>query len=170
MKKMIIASGVAALALASGVAIAQSDRGQAVTRAEATQRAAERFARMDVNADGRFDTADRAARTKARRDAAFTALDADGNGQISRAEFDARNGLRGVRGAHGKRHGGRGPDRHGGFMRDGDRAGGATLTRADFEARALARFDRVDADSDGRITRAERIAARAARRTARQAQ
>ena len=41
-------------------------------------------------------------------------------------------------------------------MKDGQ------ITKADFEARGVARFDRMDADHNGIVTAAERQAARAA--------
>ncbi len=39
-------------------------------------------------------------------------------------------------------------------------AKGGTVTRAAFQARALARFDRIDANKDGQIDPAERFMAR----------
>lgn len=168
MKKLIGFGALGAVALAGGIAVAQTKSADgAVTRAEAVARADARFAKRDANKDGRITIEDRAAAAKARADRRFAMLDADGNGQISRAEFDsahakrmARRGERGER-APGKfgRHGRGGP----GF--DADRDG--VLTREEARAAALARFDRVDANKDGTLTVEERQAAREAWRAAR---
>lgn len=50
---------------------------------------AEHFASMDVNKDGFVDRADRELRMKQHRDGWFTRADANKDGQLSRAEFDA---------------------------------------------------------------------------------
>lgn len=115
--------------------------------------------------------ADRAARQKA----LFERIDADHDGQVSFAEFTALHGQRDGRphergGRRGERFGqGGGEHRmamHGGF---GGRGGFAQLadankdgaiTRAEFEASAMQRFDRLDTDRDGTVTAAEAKAAR----------
>lgn len=165
MKKIILAAGLSALALAGGVAAAQAGDADGLTRGQVAAKAQERFARMDANKDGRVDATDHAERQKARGDRMFALLDADKSGQISRAEFDAGHAKRaehGMRGGHGRRGHGFGAGgfghRGGGFGPDGD----GVLTQAEVQQRALARFDRIDADKDGTVTRAERRAARAA--------
>lgn len=50
---------------------------------------AQRFDTMDVNKDGYVDRADMQARMASRRAECFAKADADKNGQLSRAEFDA---------------------------------------------------------------------------------
>lgn len=50
---------------------------------------AQRFDTMDVNKDGYVDRADMQARMASQRAECFTKADADKNGQLSRAEFDA---------------------------------------------------------------------------------
>lgn len=50
---------------------------------------AQRFDAMDVNKDGYVDRADMQARMATRRAECFAKADADKNGQLSRAEFDA---------------------------------------------------------------------------------
>ncbi|RMH94545.1 hypothetical protein EBB59_02420 [Lysobacter pythonis] len=62
-----------------------------INRVEASAKPAlaARFDRLDVNKDGFLDRADREARMKARRDDWFKAADSNGDGQLSRAEFDA---------------------------------------------------------------------------------
>ena len=83
----------------------------------------------------------------------FERFDRDGNGQISRAEFDAHNAQRRER---------RGEQRGLATRVDANRDG--VVTRAEFAQRAYAHFARKDVDKDGRLTRDERQAARAARR------
>lgn len=182
MKKVIAVSALGALALAGGIAVAQTGESRApgapTTRAEAVARADARFDRLDADKDGKLTQQDRAVRAKARSDRMFAALDADGNGQISRAEFDGarekRMERREARGERGKR--GMGRMAHRGFGRDGmggmrggklDADGDGIITRAEFQAPALAMFDRVDANKDGTITPEERQAARQAWRAKR---
>lgn len=96
-----------------------------VTRAEVEANVAQRFARMDINKDGKVDKADREAAQKQR---------------------EAKRGAR-----RGGQPGG--PDA------DGDGA----LSLDEMKRAAMQRFDRVDSDRDGKLTAAERDAARAAR-------
>ena len=152
-------------AVAAGAAYAQQpaqeQHDRTVTRAEAQTKAAELFARMDVNKDGKLDAADRSAR----RNMVFDRLDTDKNGAISREEFNARPqrpegeagkpGARGHHGAHGRHFGG-------GFGRLARNDG--PITQAEFTARALQRFDQADANKDGQVTKEERQAAHAAMR------
>jgi len=137
------------------------------------------FQRLDTNGDGQLDQADREARQKAR----FDRIDADGNGAISFAEFTApreraqrgdraergqrmtrqdgegrRMGMRGMRGGH-----------PGFFGKAGGEGGDRVVTQAEFVAAALERFDRLDANKDGVLTREEQKAARDAMREQRQA-
>lgn len=154
MRKLALALSTAALVVSS-VAVAQTASPAApakarapmadMTRAEAQARAEARFARRDANRDGAIDRADR----QARRGQMFERLDTDRNGSISRAEFDARTAHRTDRRA--KRMERRGGERA--AMR-------SPLTREAFVDRALAMFDRADANRDGTVTVAERKAAR----------
>lgn len=168
-----------------------ADGNGVLTRAEAQASAAQMFARMDANKDGKIDATDRAAQRAEMQAQRFAALDANKDGSISKAEWDqhdadraakraergekraaageARDGARdgerrGMRGHHGQRGG-----RHGGmggWMKadaDGDKA----ISQAEFQTAALARFDRTDANKDGQITAEERQAARQAMRAKR---
>lgn len=113
-----------------------------VTRAEVDADVAKRFARMDVNKDGKVDKAD--------REAAMAARGGEGG------EGKRGGGKRG----EGKRGGGKGGER--GPMR-ADADGDGAVTLAEMRAAAGRRFDRVDADKDGKLTAAEREAARGMR-------
>ena len=149
MRKTITLSLAAVAALvAGGTAYAQDAPRGDMTRAQAEQRSAEMFGRMDVNADGLLSEADR----EAARRQAFDSLDADKDGAISFAEFEAQ----------------RGPDERG-FARRGmrglgsgemagvaDADGDGVVSQAEFASAALARFDSADANRDGTISLEER--------------
>lgn len=185
MNKFTILSGSALLALAGG-ALAQSpggpdgqrrDRNADVTRAQVIERTDQMFARLDANDDGRFTPeeaqAHREQRRQQRAELMFDRLDLDRNGSITReearqahAQHRAERGERGP-GGRGMRH--RGP-RHAGAGVRGQRLFGEQgfVTAEQFRARALARFDRADADRNGVVTAAERQAAREQRRERRE--
>jgi hypothetical protein len=170
MKKTIITAAASALALLAGtVAVAQTDVRPGrppvadQTRADLVAKLDARFAKMDANRDGSITAAERTAAHEARRGERFAKLDKDGNGTLSRAEFEApREGRKMHGGRHGggmRHHGGRGgPGNRGGFDADAN----GTITKAEFQRKALERFDRADTDRNGTVTVAERAAARAA--------
>lgn len=166
MRKLTLAVSTAALAL-SGAAFAQTAPSQDraprpdMTRAEARAKAEAAFARMDANKDGTLNQADRAAR----KAAMFDRIDTDRNGSISRTEFDATHAGRGEKhemaghGMGGKGPGGEQGGNHG-MMGGRMGAGGQPATRQAFVDRALAMFDKADANRDGTVTQAERKAMR----------
>lgn len=178
MRKLSLSIGAAVVATA-GVAFAAPAIAQQadMTRAQVEAKAAERFAKMDANSDGVINAADR----EARRGQMFDKLDSDNNGSISEAEFNARHaGHQAKRGEHaghaamegGKRHDMRGHRMGGrgmmggrmGMAKAADTNGDSAISRAEFIAAALKRFDTADADSNGTVTAAERKAAREALR------
>ena len=83
-KTTVIGISAVALAAVAGTAYA-AQRGEAMTRADVQTRAAEHFAKMDVNKDGKLDAADRAAHQAAM----FDRLDGNKDGSVTRAEFAA---------------------------------------------------------------------------------
>jgi len=115
---------------------------------------------------------------EAARRAAFDRVDADKDGAISFAEFEARRGDRGEarearrapdgpefarRGGHRRSGPGfAGPGMHGdrGLARAADADKDGTITQSEFTTAALARFDKADANSDGTISLEERREAR----------
>jgi Ca2+-binding EF-hand superfamily protein len=184
MNKIIMLSGAALLALA-GTALAQPpgrpdgpprDRDADTTRQQVIERADQMFARLDANNDGRFTPEEARQRGEQRRaqhmDRMFDRLDLDHNGSITREEMSqaraqrqARRGPRGPGGPGGPamgRRGPGGPDGPGGPGMRGQRLFGEQgfATREQFRERALARFDRTDADRNGVVTAEERRAAR----------
>lgn len=102
-----------------------------ITHAEAIADAEARFAAMDTNKDGRI--------TPDEREAAREAM---------RARFRERAGA--VGDAPPPPPPGMGPEGRGGD-RDGDRA----ISRADYIKRAIERFDRMDANHDGKLDSGE---------------
>ncbi|MBC2664382.1 EF-hand domain-containing protein [Novosphingobium flavum] len=171
MKKITLALSAAALGLAgtvAGVAVAQQaarpDRpmmqdpfGNAtVTRAEAQAKALELFARLDANKDGKIDKADREIRRSVRLDEMFAKLDTNKDGKIDKAEFAAAHqpGAGPMDGMRGMHRMGPGP-----MMGRMDGNGDKAVTRDEFVAGALKRFDAADANKDGKLTPEERRAA-----------
>lgn len=101
---------------------------------------------------------------KAERQAGhFTAMDTDKNGSLSEAEFTAGHAM--MREGKGERAGKRGHMGHGGkggmMMQNADTNADGAISQAEFAAAALTRFDGMDADKNGVVTKEERKAARA---------
>ena len=185
MKKRLTLIAGSALALAAGAAaVAQNvqtprmDRNADVTRQQVVERADQRFARLDLDNDGRA-TREEARQMAQQRHAEragrmFDRLDLNDDGNITRAEFDQahaqraerraehraeRGERRGLRGGHGRGHQGmRGMHAERLFGEQG------FVTREQMRERALARFDRADANRDGTLTVEERREARMQRR------
>lgn len=175
MKSTILAlTGVSLLAGTAALAQPADRNAGPMTRAEVSDRSAERFQRMDLNSDGVLDLADR----ELRRERRIARLDTDGNGAISAAEREAakqarqerRAELRAQRGVDGEKRGRgmrgtrRSGMRGGGMMARADSNGDGRITLQEFQTHALSRFDRADADSNGTATLQERRAARQAMR------
>lgn len=187
MKTSLVALG-AALAAFAGVAYAQQHMppegdpmgAGTVTRAEAQAKAAEMFTKMDVNGDGKLDAADRDAMIGKR----FDAMDTNHDGQLSKQEFIAahqkmpgmaghgmdEHGMDGPGGAMGPGMAGHRIGGHmGGHMGMGggmgrmaamaDTNGDHAISRDEFIAAAMKRFDAADANHDGKLTPEERKAA-----------
>lgn len=193
MKKLFLLTG-AALIATTGVALAQNattmptpttaaarpDRNADVTRQQVIERADQRFARLDLNRDGRFTPEERRQlgeqRRSQRADRMFERLDLNRDGNVTREEMgqahsqraEQRRERRAEAGEHGGRRGhhGRRFMRHhrggGDFAMRGERMFGEQgfVTAEQMRARALERFDRMDANRDGTLTAAERRQAR----------
>ncbi len=189
-KTIAIALASASL-LVGGVAVAQQTHGDKgpMTRAEVAERSLEKFAKMDANGDGQLDSTDRDAKMAER----FAAADTDGDGVLTRAEVtaarearrgerqdrraargaDTENGERMKRGGkRGGKHGMRGGRGMRGMemMAQADTDGNGSVSQAEFQAAALARFDKADTNGDGTVTAEERKAARQAHRAERSAE
>jgi Ca2+-binding EF-hand superfamily protein len=176
MKAIRITLLAGALLATSGVAAAQPQgaRGPAaeVTRDQALARADQRFQRLDANRDGRVNAEElrqtagqrmalRQQRRGERQGQLFDRLDSNRDGQLSREEFAqrlqlraerrAQRGERGMRGMRGMR---------GGRMAMRMLGEDGVITAEEFRQQALRRFERLDANRDGRITADERRGAR----------
>ena len=187
MRKTLLATAAVALMAVSLPALAQTatqangnDRPNRMQRAdtngdgnisrdEFVSHRLERLRAADANRDGSVTREEIQAAGEARRAersaARFARLDADSNGSISRAEFDAPRtaGERGDR-ARAGRHGMRGPRaRHAGNRMGGN--GGQPISIAAVETRLGEAFARLDTDANGVVTAAEAQAARAEMRS-----
>lgn len=146
-----------------------AERGADVTRQQAIDRADQRFREMDANNDGRF-TPEEARQMHAQhrsrmQQQMFDRLDGNRDGNISREEFAAGHEARGGRGEamRGRGHSRRGMHHRGAGHGPGMEMRGGRLfgeqgfvTAEQFRERALARFDRLDADRNGTLTAGER--------------
>jgi hypothetical protein len=165
MKKIYILGGLsAALITAAAMAAPGGGLGRAkidvngdgnVTKAEVTAHADSRFAVMDADKNGMIDKGDRQARMKAR----FTEMDADNNGSISEAEFmtasskkvEQRKSARGeMRMRRSTRNNAKGVNA--GDWGRGDTNNDQAISRAEYDAATLARFNSRDKDGNGTLS------------------
>lgn len=132
-----------------------TDKDGRISRAEAEAGKggfAQRFAQMDVNQDGFLDRADRQLRISRERAAFFGDADANRDGKLSRDEFVVERGARGA-------------ERREKLAARMQAAGKQVRarpvpTQAEQLKRAGVAFDRMDANQDGIVTRAEFDAAK----------
>ncbi|MEO0462785.1 MAG: hypothetical protein AAF127_06620 [Pseudomonadota bacterium] len=164
-----------------------------ISREDRKAAAEARFAEADTNGDGELTpeemTAAREARAaeraenRAERGAQrqammFERLDADESGTLSQEEMAKAREMRGERGERrggergerGERMGRRGAEKRGGgrrgmaMLRRADTNNDDAVSRAEFDAAIEARFAKLDTDSSGTITEAERAAMKDARK------
>lgn len=129
---------------------ADADKDGRISRAEAQamqSKAGDRFNKMDFNKDGYIDRSDMQARMAQKRAAFFAAADSNRDGRVSRDEFvveqSARNAAR--REQWAKR-----------ASANGRQAAARRAPSLEQQIqRATAQFDRMDANKDGALTRAE---------------
>lgn len=177
MKKTVVIGGMVAVtfaALAGGVMAQQAQASRpARAQAEMTQAAfvdarVARLTAVDANSDGTVTVEEHQAARQAKRaersDARFARMDTNGDGSISRAEFDAPREARAERGPRTERAGMRGPRGARAADRAGRMADRGPVVIADARVKAEQAFARMDADSNGVVTAAERQAVRSERR------
>jgi hypothetical protein len=152
----VLAASIPALALAQ--APAETDEAKPVTRTELSSRLDEDYSDLDTNKDGKVDPAEINARLvksaeaqieliKKERDAAFAKIDTDGNGTISRAEFDARAKLPTMKEPNAKP-----------FLDRFDANKDGTISKDEFRAPTISNFDKLDKNKDGTLSIAEQKA------------
>ena len=175
MKKTVVIGGMVAVtfaALAGGVMAQQANR-PARAQAEMTQAAfvdarVARLTAADANNDGTVTAEEHQAAHQVKRaeraDDRFARMDTNGDGSISRAEFDALREARAERGPRAERAGMRGPRGGRGGERVARMAERGPVVIAEARAKAEQAFARMDADSNGVVTAAERQAVRGERR------
>ena len=135
--RFTLSAATLALACAAGAAVVAAQPGERpagdLTRAAFEERAGQMFEKMDLTRDGRLDQADRSAHQSQR----FGKLDADGNGEVSKAEMQTAKEARTAKMAE---------------------------RRTQREARGAERMDRrfamLDQDGSGGVSQAEMDAAR----------
>ncbi|KQN28413.1 hypothetical protein ASF00_11250 [Sphingomonas sp. Leaf34] len=146
MRKIILPLLFAASAIASAAGAAQINPAPATPRPPI---------RQDANRDGVGTRAEAIAQADAR----FAQMDTDRDGRVTAGEMRAYRAARHDRMVASGRDvpipppGG---SKHDGMGRRMDPNGDGSVTREEFEARALKRFDRIDANHDGVIDATER--------------
>lgn len=181
MKKILLLAAAAGMLAVPGMAIAEHHghgQDQPMTRAQLQQKLDEKFAKIDTNKDGAITKAESdahreamkkewAAKRAERHNERFTAMDTDKDGQISKAEFDAAHAARAEKWGDGKRgdrkimrghHMGNGEMR-GDMFAKLDANSDGKVTKAEFTAKPLEMFGKADANKDGTVTPEERKAA-----------
>lgn len=150
---------MATLTLVPAAAIAQQDGAKPVTKAELSAQLGSDFADLDSSKDGKLsrdevlkrvekDTAAQLALLGQRRDAAFKKADANGDGSISKSEFEAATPLPKAPAATADP-----------AMAQFDANKDGAITKAEFEGPTLANFAKLDANKDGTLSVAEQQAA-----------
>ena len=153
-------ASIPTIALAQGTAAA--DESKPVTRTQISAKLDSDYSDLDANKDGKVDAAEINTRLvksaeaelemiKKERDAAFSKIDTDGNGSISRAEFDARAKLPTIKQPDAKP-----------FLNRFDANKDGNISKDEFRALTLNNFDKLDKNKDGTLTVAEQTAAAAA--------
>jgi Ca2+-binding EF-hand superfamily protein len=136
-----------------------------VTSQEVEAEALAHFAAVDANKDGVLTAEERKAAHEQRRNEHFEERDANDNGVLERSEVERmpqeffskldtdKSGslspaeMEAFGPGHGHRRGGHGPQ--------GDQDRNASLTKADFLAKAKGRMAKLDTNQDGKITQDE---------------
>jgi len=148
--RILVAVALAATALA-GTAPLIGQTTSALPASPAVPARAMGFPRADADGDGIVTRAEATVQADAQLDAMDSNRDGKVTGEEMRAAFATRSGGRGMGGRFGA-----------------DNGGEVSMSRDDFRARALARFDRNDTDHDGKVDQAEVAAARQTRMQRRQ--
>jgi hypothetical protein len=140
------------------------DSAEPMARADVIAKIDARFDKIDTNNDGVIDATEMAAHRETMRTARAERLAAMSD--EDKAKMQERRSVMKQRWAKrgGAADGARGERSRGGWQARLDANGDGLISREEFAAPMLRRFDRMDANSDGIVTPEERAAARAARK------
>lgn len=170
----ILTAGALALALAAPAMAAPGgkqggyDRTQPMARAEMMAKVDQRFAKMDTNGDGTIDAAEMTAHREAMKAARAQRLASMSEADKAKMEAKKEQRRAAMKERKAERVAAGEPAREkrakGSWLARIDANGDGMITREEFNAPAMQRFDRLDANKDGVVTPEERAAGR---RTAR---
>lgn len=169
----MLTAGAIALALAAPAMAAPGgkqgghDRSQPMARADMMAKVDQRFAKMDTNGDGTIDAAEMTAHREAMK--AARAEKRAAMSEADKARMEQRRAAMKERKAERVAAGEAPREKRakGGWLARVDANGDGMITREEFTAPAMQRFDKMDANNDGIVTPEERKAARGARASAR---
>lgn len=170
----MLTAGVLALALAAPAMAAPDgeraglDRKAPIARDAMMAKVDQRFARIDTNGDGAIDTAEMTAHREAMKAARAERLAAmsEEDRAALQARMEERRAAMKERRAQRIAAGEAAPEqrRKGGWLARLDTDADGLITKEEFAARAVQRFQRLDTDGDGILTPEERAAGRRAAR------
>ena len=150
-----LVAAMPAIALAQGTGAKPAEESKPVTRLSISEKLDTDYADLDGNKDGKVTPEEITARLhksaeaqlaeyKKEREAAFTKLDANGDGSVSKAEFDERAPMPKIKDVDTKP-----------FLDRFDKNKDGAITKDEFRAPTLANFDRLDLNKDGTVSVAE---------------
>ena len=146
-------AAVPAMALAQATRAAEEDK--PVTRMSISSKLDGDYADLDGNKDGKVTPEEITARLhksaeaqlaeyKKEREAAFTKLDANGDGSVSKAEFDEKAPMPKIKDIDTKP-----------FLDRFDKNKDGAISKDEFRAPTMANFDKMDLNKDGTVSVAE---------------
>lgn len=170
----ILTAGALALALAAPAMAGPDgkhggyDRSQPMARADMMAKSEQRFVKIDTNSDGTIDAAEMSAHRqamKAARAEKLAAMSEEDRAKMEARKQERRAAMKERRAEQAASTDGAGEQRtKRGWLARIDADGDGLITREEFTAPAMKRFDRFDADGDGIVTPEERAAGRRAAR------
>jgi Ca2+-binding EF-hand superfamily protein len=148
-------AAIPAMALAQPAADKAAEPDKPVTRLAISDKLDSDYADLDANKDGKVTSEEINARLhksgeaklaeyKKEREAAFAKMDVNGDGSISKVEFEEKAPLPKIKDVDTKP-----------FMDRFDKNKDGTISRDEFRAPTLANFDQMDLNKDGTVSVAE---------------
>lgn len=143
-------SGISAIAVAALMLTATGAALPAFADGDHRARMVEMIERLDTNQDGQIDRDE----FMAARDEKFVALDGDGDGSVTQAEWEAA--VAAFRAEHGMSDSEDSSQHHDGWFAKLDKDSDGSVNRDEFDAAAERMFTRFDRNGDGVLTDADR--------------